>query len=92
MAFTENPDVFLADFGVPVVSGGMSGLGIFDLPDSLIAGEVAMSTDYVVTVKRSVFSALKYGDSITVNGASYKVREPRILDDGVFMKVTLSKT
>ena len=34
---------------------------------------------------------LFYGDSITVNGASYQVRETLLLDDGQFCQIALTK-
>ena len=91
MAFTESLDVFLADFGVAVVFGATSGTGIFDSPDSVFGDGIGISTEYTILVKSSVFSALKFGDAITVGGVSYSVREPKILDDGSFMRVSLSK-
>lgn len=87
---TENPDTFLQDFGVTVVFGSVSGLGILDMPDSVL-GEISISTQYELTVKTSVFGGLKGDDSITVDGVQYKVKEFKKEADGVFGVVTLSK-
>jgi hypothetical protein len=87
---TESLDGFLNDFGVPVVFGSISGLGIFDSPSSIVGG-LSISNDYSVIVRASVFGALKYGDSVTVDGVAYKVREFQLLDDGKFGRAFLSK-
>lgn len=89
---TESPDIFLRDLGVPVIWGSVSGLGLFQSPDQVI-GQFSMSTEYEVIVKTSLFSAIDDGESITVNNVSYEVRgAPQKIDDGVFMKITLTKT
>lgn len=88
---TESPEIFLKDFGLTTVFGTISGFGLFESPDEVI-GNYAMSTEYSVTVLNSLFGAIDNGDDITVNGISYKVRgAPKKLDDGVFLKITLTK-
>jgi hypothetical protein len=91
MAFAENTDTFLADFGVPVVSGDVSGLGIYDAPGALIAGGRSISNEYSVLVKFSDFGTLKFKDAITVNAVAYTVRQNMPEDDGVFTRITLQK-
>ena len=49
MAFTENLDTFLADFGNAVVSSGVSYKGILEQPDEIVADGLVMSTDYELT-------------------------------------------
>lgn len=34
---------------------------------------------------------LQYGDSVTVAGVAYTVRETRLLDDGAFVEIALSR-
>ncbi len=92
MALTENLDAFLADFGVACSSGGITGYGILDMPSQVIADGMVMTTDYTLTCKASVFGGLAYDASITVDGASYKVREVRLIDDGKFCELALSKS
>lgn len=89
--FTENLNVFLTDFGVPVTSGSYTGLGILDMPSEIIAGGMVLTTDYQLTVKTSDFPTLNRGDAITVNSVSYTVREARLADDGQFTNVFMSK-
>lgn len=92
MAWTEDPTIFLADFGLSVSSGGVSGLGILDMPGSLTADGMAISTDYTLRCEASKFGSLAYGASIIVNSVNYTVRENRLIDDGTFCEITLQKT
>jgi hypothetical protein len=87
----ENLDAFLADFAVPVVAGSASGLGLFEMPTQTVGNGLSLSNDYSVTVKAVDFPALKFNDTITVNEASFKVRQSFVLDDGSFVRVVLSK-
>jgi hypothetical protein len=89
--FNEIPDVFLADFGVPVTAGNVSGVGILDMPTQVISDGMVLSTDYALTAKTSEFGGLLYGDGITVDGVNYQVREVRKLDDGKFCEISMSK-
>lgn len=91
MAFTEDLDLFLADFGVPVSSGAISGIGILDMPSEIIADGVVLTTDYKVTVKASLFGELNYGATVTVDGVDYTIREVMKVDDGSFVELTLTK-
>lgn len=84
-------DVFLNDFGLPVVWGRYSGKGVLDMPSEIIAGGMVLTTDYQLTVKTSDFPGIDQGATITVNGAGYYVREARTIDDGVFSQLYLSK-
>ena len=92
MALTENLDVFLADFGVTVTSGAISGIGILDMPGELVADGMIITTDYSLRCEASKFGALAYGASITVDGTAYTIRENRLIEDGVFCEITLQKT
>lgn len=91
MALTENLDAFLADFGVSVTTGAVSGLGILDMPMEVIAGDQVLSVDYKLTVKTGDFGGLIYGDGITVNGINYQVRSAQPIDDGTFSELYLMK-
>lgn len=91
MALNENLDAFLSDFGVPVTNGVTATTGILDMPSEVIAGGMVITTDYALTIKSGVYPVLKYGDSLTVGGAAYTVREVRAQDDGQFSVVYLSK-
>jgi hypothetical protein len=95
MAFTEDLSVFLDlnGFGVPVVAGAVSGVGILDQNSELILGGEITIIDYLLTVPTATFGSLGYGDAITVDGQSYKVKtQPQRFDDGTFCRVPLIKS
>jgi hypothetical protein len=95
MAFTEDLSVFLDlnGFGVPVVAGAVSGVGILDQNSELILGGEITIIDYLLTVPTATFGSLGYGDAITVDGASYKVEtQPQRFDDGTFCRVPLVRS
>jgi len=91
MAFTEDLDLFLADFGVSVASGSVTGVGILDMPSEIVADGVVLTTDYKVTVKTSQFGGLLYGAPVTVDGVNYQVREAMKVDDGSFTDLMLTR-
>lgn len=91
MAITEDLDVFLADFGVTVISGATTTTGILDMPSEVIAGGMVITTDYALTIKTAALPNLGYGDALTVNGAAYTVREVKLQDDGRLSTAYLSK-
>lgn len=92
MAFTEDPTLFLADFGVSVTAGAVTGHGLLDMPGELIADGMVITTDYSLRCESSKFGTLAYGASITVNSVTYTVRENRLIEDGIFCEITLQKT
>jgi hypothetical protein len=91
MALTEDLAVFLDDFGVSCTAGAITALGILDMPTQVVAGEMVLSTDYTLTCRAADFGGLLYGDSITVDGTNYQVRETRRIDDGKFVEISLLK-
>jgi hypothetical protein len=91
MAITEDLNLFLDDFGVSCTAGAISALGILDMPTQVVAGDMVLSTDYTLTARAADFGGLKYGDSITVAGTAYTVRETRLIDDGAFVEIGLTK-
>lgn len=91
MPLTEDLGIFLNDFGVSCTAGAVTALGILDMPTQVLAGEMVLSTDYTLTARYADFGGLVYGDSITVDGVNYQVREVRQLDDGKLCEIGLSK-
>jgi hypothetical protein len=91
MAFTEDLAVFLADFGVSVTAGAVSGSGLLDMPGELIADGMVITTDYTLRCEASKFGGLIYGAAVTVDGVNYQVRDNRLVDDGKFCDITLLK-
>jgi len=92
MAFTEDLDVFLADFGVPISAGGRTGLGILDMPSEMVADGVVLTTDYKVTCLASKFGNLQYATGVNVDGLPYTVRSVELLDDGKFCDLMLQRS
>jgi hypothetical protein len=92
MAFTEDLTVFLDlnGFGVPVVAGAVSGVGILDMNSELILGGEINVINYLLTVPTATFGGLGYGSVITVDGTGYKCEtQPMRFDDGAFCRVAL---
>ena len=92
MAWTEDPTDFLEDFGVSVTANGTTGLGILDMPGEYVADGRVITNEYLLRIETSKFGSIGYGDSMTVAGVAYQVREaPLLVDDGVFCLVLLTK-
>ena len=92
MSFAEDLSTFLVDFGVTCTSGATTALGVLDMPSQVVAGDMVLTTDYVLTALATDFGSLKYQDTITVAGTAYMVRETRFIDDGAFVEIGLQKT
>ena len=94
LSFTEDLDAFFdtPGFTVPVSLGQIASVGYFESPNEIIADGVVLTTDYAVVVKTSDFSSVTRGDTMTVEGVNYTVREPMLLDDGKIMRVMLMKS
>jgi hypothetical protein len=92
MALTEDLDIFLADFGVSCTAGATTANGILDMPSQVISDGMVLTTDYTLTARASNFGSLIRGDSITVDGTAYTVRETMLIDDGKFVQLGIQKT
>jgi hypothetical protein len=92
MAFAEDLDIFLADFGVSCTAGATAAQGILDMPSQVISDGMVLTTDYTLTARTSAFGSLIRGDLITVDGTAYTVRETMLLDDGKFVQLGIQKT
>jgi hypothetical protein len=91
MAFTEDLSVFLADLGISVTAGAVSGLGILDMPGESIMGDMVITTNYMLTCRSDQFGTVGYGASITVAATAYKVQENLPIGDGRFCRLHLEK-
>ncbi len=90
---SDDLGVFLGDpFSVSATSGNTTADVLLDQPSQVIAGDMVLTTDYQITAKASDFGSLVGGDSITVDGSAYTVRETRLMDDGLLCEITLQKT
>jgi len=76
--------------GVPVVWGAISGEGILESNAELVSDGNVISVEYVLhNLPVADFGGLRYGDTLSVNGLNYAVREPMVVGDGRFMMVSL---
>lgn len=98
MAFGDaDLGTFVADFGVPVVFGGVTAKGIFDTPIKTgIADEgfggVSMSRP-TIKLAYNTFSPMPAPtNAITVNGVNYTIADEAADDDGAFITYPLKAT
>jgi hypothetical protein len=92
MAISDDASFYLADFGVSVTAGAVSGLGLLDQNSQMVIGDQVVSIDYGLTCEVALFGGLSYGSAITIDGNNYQVRhEPMRLDDGTFCIIPLTK-
>ena len=94
MAFVEDHTQYLADFGVSCVANGTAFLAMFDMPDDdfNVGNATFQSREYKITYLTSNVT-LKTADVVTINGASYFVRNyPNTIDDGSWCEAMLSKS
>lgn len=89
--FTDDPSIYLADFGVDVVAGTITGRGILDMPSELILDGQVLTTDYTLTCEASKFGNLLYGSQLSVNGVAYTVRTTNLITDGVWVQICLQR-
>jgi hypothetical protein len=77
---------------VPVVAGAVSTTGMFDQSSELVLDGQAVSIENALTIETSELGTLGYGDLITVDGNSYRVRsEPMRMADGLLSVMSLEK-
>ena len=88
----DDPSIYLADFGVSLTAGAISGMGILDMPSEILLDNQIISTEYTVTCEASKFGDLLYGSQVNVNGAAYEVRATVLLTDGVFVQLSLQRS
>lgn len=87
----------LADFAVAATwtpfGGGaqQSAQVLLDAPDLERLGDTVLSREYAITYAAGQLPGLKTGETLSVEGVSYTVREVAALDDGALMRATLSK-
>ncbi|MDR5170726.1 hypothetical protein IHQ56_02735 [Methylobacillus flagellatus] len=96
MAFAEDLQVYLQDFGVPARltadAPGSEKLVLLDEPDAEIFGGEQVAGDKIITYVADDFPGLVSGVQITVDGVAWKVRgAPQRLDDGRFARAGLKK-
>ena len=96
--FTEDMSAFFnqSEFAVQAaftLSGGgnVSASVLFNAQTQDIFGDAALSDEYTITYPASALPGLRSGDSGTVNGVQYRVRDVRLKSDGALVTAKLSK-
>lgn len=89
--FTEDLAPFFLDFGLPAAFGGNTATVLLDMPDQAILGDMQLSTEYAMFYKSGDLPGLKHGDTGTVGGTTYTVREIAAQDDGKTLRAALKK-
>ena len=96
MIIEENLDTYFLDLGQDVYFKGKKKKGLLNMPDEILAGDLMISTDYVLQVKTKDFTDLDIGETIrtNLNGilTEFEVKGQRLLDDGKLTEIELSKT
>jgi hypothetical protein len=64
--FTETPDTFLKDFGVPVIYGAQSAYVLFDQADTQILSQRVQTTQYRMEYAADKLLGLKNGDVVLI--------------------------
>lgn len=95
MAVTDTLGAYLFDFGTSVsFTGSTAGMkGIMDLTGQQVLADgdraIVTAAERTVTIRTDQKGSLTQGSSITVNFASYVVRDLQPIDDGSFTMVWL---
>lgn len=90
--FTENLSVFFnpKEHAVPVVAGSQHSFGNLEMPEKVIANGAIITTEYALWYETATLD-LSEGDTITVDGVSYKVRDTEKQSDGKVTVASLTK-
>ena len=67
MIIEENLDTYFADLGQEVVFNGITKKGLLNMPDEILAGDLMISTDYVLTVQTKQFEDVVLGSILIIN-------------------------
>jgi hypothetical protein len=77
---------------VPITAGNITTTGMFDQKSELVLDDQVISVENGLTVKTAELGHLRYGDAITVDGESYRVRhEPMRMADGLLCIISLER-
>ncbi|MGH8700062.1 MAG: head-tail joining protein [Burkholderiales bacterium] len=99
LLYSEDLSVFFqfADFALeaswtPSAGGApQTAQVLLDAPDEQLLEGAVQSRDYAITYAVTQLTGLKPGETLSVDGVSYTVREVAALDDGAVLRATLTK-
>lgn len=63
----------------------------FRSPDETVLDGLALSVDYTIRSPASALPSLKAGDTVSIGGDSYRVRDVRSIGDGSERRADLSR-
>jgi len=63
----------------------------FRSPDETVLDGLALSTDYTMRFPASALPSLAAGDTVTISGSDYRVRDIRSIGDGSEKRASLSR-
>jgi hypothetical protein len=88
-----SPDLLLADFGLSITAGAVSGLCILDENSEIILGGQVVMVDYTATCRADLFGGLQFGAAVAIDGVAYTVRHEALrIADGLYCVLPLEKT
>lgn len=80
----------LDEFGVDVSIHGTSGRVLYEQPGKVVLGGMQLSSDYAIEYDPDHFVPIAYGQSVTVAGKVFSVREDGPSDDGFTRRAVLN--
>tara|TARA_R100000329_G_scaffold145539_1_gene131175 strand:- start:1415 stop:1705 length:291 start_codon:yes stop_codon:yes gene_type:complete len=96
MLIKDDPNIYFSDFGQDVYFQDKVKKGILNMPDEILAGDMIISSDYVLHVITNDFKDVNLGDFLLIDlnneKINFEVRSKRMEDDGLISLITLSKT
>ena len=63
----------------------------FAAPDDTVLDGLSLSTEYVMTYPRSIFTGLAQREPVEIDGVTFLVRELRAVGDGSEIRATLTR-
>ena len=92
--FAEDLSLFFdaGGFALAATWGASTAQVLMRQPTEDILGGRAQSNEYEVQMPAAEFAGINRGDTITIGGASYRLREkPRLLGDGALKSLLLER-
>lgn len=94
MPFAEDLSVFFstAEFAHQATWGAQTAAVLLEQPTEDILGGRAQSNEYEVTMPAAQFAGINRGDTISISGVTYRLREkPRLIGDGALKSLLLER-
>lgn len=92
MPFAEDLSVFFSasEFASQARWGALTANVLLDSPTEDVLGGRALSEEYEATMPSTALPGVSRGELLTIAGGTYKVREVRLLDDGLLKRLKLT--